>query len=318
MEILVLPKLGARGRPVNLRSRQVIMLAFLALVVLPAVVGLLAYHIHSLIETHSTRGQSPYQRVQEERLVAQEQAIDVARRDAETHLNALAHRLGIMQAQIARINALGDRLVRMANLDRHEFDFSAVPAMGGPEAATSLVAAQVPDFLQSLERLSVEIDRRASQMEVLETLLLDRKLSAAVSPHGWPTQGGWVSSSFGLRTDPFNGHTVHHNGVDIAADLGSPIEAMARGIVSHAGPRDGYGLAVEINHGNGVVTRYAHASEILVHVGDRVEKGKVIAKVGSSGRSTGPHLHFEVLRNGQAVNPRTYLREESASLDSPV
>ena len=307
MNILFVPNNASRGRSLNVSRRDAILLGLLLLILLPAGVGIVAYHASRALDTLAGRA-SPALRAQEEKILAQEQAIRAARLDAETNLDALTHKLGLMQAQLVRLNALGGRLVQMAKLDRREFDFSAMPGMGGPEAAASIVAANVPDFLQTLDRIAAELDQRTAQMGALETLLLDRKLLAAVHPDGWPTQGGWVSSTFGSRSDPFNGHTVHHDGVDIAADMGSPIAAMGAGMVSYAGQRDGYGLAVEINHGRGITTRYAHASAILVHVGDRIEKGQAIARVGSSGRSTGPHLHFEVLRDGRAVNPQSYLR----------
>jgi murein DD-endopeptidase MepM/ murein hydrolase activator NlpD len=311
MNILLVPNSASKGRSLNVSARDAILLGALLLVLLPAAVGIVAYHASRALDTLAGRA-SPALREQEEKLLAQEQAILAARLDAETNLNALAHKLGLMQAQLVRLNALGDRLVQMAKLDRREFDFSAMPGLGGPEAAVSIAAASVPDFLQAFDRIAAELDQRTAQMGALETLLLDRKLLAAVHPDGWPTRGGWISSTFGSRSDPFNGHTVHHDGVDIAAEFGAPIVAMGAGMVSYAGPRDGYGLAVEINHGRGITTRYAHASAILVHVGDRIEKGQSIARVGSSGRSTGPHLHFEVLRDGRAVNPQSYLRTAAA------
>jgi murein DD-endopeptidase MepM/ murein hydrolase activator NlpD len=139
--------------------------------------------------------------------------------------------------------------------------------------------------------------------------LLDRKLSAAVTPSGWPVQGGWISSGFGVRADPFNGHQSYHEGVDIASSMGSPVLAMGDGVVSHSGEKSGYGLLVEVTHESGLITRYAHASAVLVRVGDRVQKGQPIAQVGTTGRSTGPHLHFEVVRNGTSVSPMRYLQQ---------
>jgi len=144
----------------------------------------------------------------------------------------------------------------------------------------------------------------------LETLLLDRKLTAAVTPSGWPVEGGWVSSGYGQRADPFTGHQSYHEGVDIASRLGSSILAMGDGVVSHAGEKVGYGIMVEVTHESGLITRYAHILATLVKVGDRVAKGQAIARVGSTGRSTGPHLHFEVVKNGVAVNPARYLRSD--------
>jgi murein DD-endopeptidase MepM/ murein hydrolase activator NlpD len=140
--------------------------------------------------------------------------------------------------------------------------------------------------------------------------MLDRKAVEQARPVGWPADGGWLSSNFGRRTDPFTGRVAFHEGVDIASKMGSSIRAMGVGVVSFAGQKSGYGLTVEVNHGHGQVTRYAHAQAVLVKVGDRVTKGQPVALVGSTGRSTGPHLHLEVLHNGQAVNPQNYLRAD--------
>jgi len=179
--------------------------------------------------------------------------------------------------------------------------------MGGPEKTTGM--SNPPELMSSLDHLAREIERQQERLSALENLLLDRKLSAAVTPSGWPVQGGWVSSGFGQRADPFNGHQSYHEGVDIASNLGSSILAMGDGVVSHSGEKAGYGLLVEVTHESGLVTRYAHASAVLVRVGDRVQKGQSVALVGSSGRSTGPHLHFEVVRNGVSVNPMRYLQQ---------
>ena len=205
------------------------------------------------------------------------------------------------------VNALGSRLVQRAGLDKREFNFAEEPAVGGPEAAQAL-RTTVPDFLQTLDTLSRQLEAKSERLELVETVLLDRQLQASVAPLGWPVDGGWVSSGFGLRADPFTGARMLHEGVDIANRLGSPIHAMGGGVVTHAGLKEGYGLLVEINHGNGQTTRYAHARTLLVKEGDKVDKGQAIALVGSSGRSTGAHVHFEVLQNGRAVNPQGFLR----------
>ncbi|MDH4134543.1 MAG: M23 family metallopeptidase, partial [Gammaproteobacteria bacterium] len=226
------------------------------------------------------------------------------------HLNALAQRLGHMQAELLRLNALGQRLSRMAGLDRKEFDFSEPPAMGGPEPGQH-ANATVPDFMKALEKVSGQIDKKSERLSALESTMLDRQLHDSVHPVGWPTEGGWVSSVYGMRTDPFNGQSGFHSGIDIAGRYGSPIKSMGGGVVSFAAERQGYGLVVEITHGNGFSTRYAHCKALLVHVGDRVSKGQEIALIGTSGRSTGPHLHLEVLRDGTAVNPRSFLKEQS-------
>lgn len=241
--------------------------------------------------------------------LAQQQAeIAAARRLADDHLNALALRLGQMQAQLLRINALGERLTKIADLDAAEFNFDQLPAQGGPVAATELPDTELPEFLRALDDLQAQLEDRRRKLTVLENLVLDQNLKAQVSPTGRPIEKGWISSYFGKRTDPFTGKPAQHEGMDFAGKAGSNVVAVAAGVVTWSGKRYGYGQMVELNHGNGYVTRYGHNQDNLVQVGDKVEKGQTIALMGSSGRSTGPHVHFEVLRKGKVVNPSKYIQ----------
>ncbi len=232
--------------------------------------------------------------------------VQEAARSAEENMNALALRLGKLQAHVMRLDALGQRLTKMAKLDKGEFDFDREPARGGPGPSEGATMG-VPDFLKSLNELSAQLEDRSEQLAVLETMLMSRNLQAEVMPAGRPVTRGWLSSYFGRRTDPFTGRRVHHSGVDFAGRLGSDVVAVAAGVVTFSGKRSGYGNLVEINHGNGYATRYGHNLENLVQVGQTVKKGQVIARMGSTGRSTGPHVHFEVLYNGRAVNPKKYV-----------
>lgn len=307
MNVILVPKSHRRGMNISLSHYHVVTLAVVLLLIIPIVMGTITYKIQTQLNNQGMRS-AEYVQEQERLLASQRQEIETVRRNAEVHLNALAQRLGYMQAQMLRVNALGQRLTRMANLDQREFNFSEDPAMGGPESPTQVANPAVDDFMKSIDGLAADMDKKAQSLSVMESLLMDRQLQAAVFPSGWPTEGGWMSSGFGVRSDPFTGRKAYHEGVDIASRLGSRIKAMGGGVVSHAGEKEGYGLMVEINHGNGVSTRYAHSSSLLVKVGDRVQKGQDIALVGSSGRSTGPHLHFEVLRDGHAVDPQSYLR----------
>lgn len=237
----------------------------------------------------------------------QHEEIADARRGAQVHLNALSLKLSELQAQMMRLDALGARLASMAKLSEEEFDFDTVPGIGGPVDVGSLKGMEVPDFLESLERLSSRLADRGEKLAALESLLLNRKLEAETLPAGRPVRGGWVSSYFGRRTDPLTGKREFHHGVDFAGRGGSRVMAVAAGVVTWSGRRYSYGDMVEVNHGNGYVTRYAHNQKNLVGIGEKVEKGQVIAVMGSSGRSTGPHVHFEVLHNGKAVNPKQYI-----------
>ena len=305
MNIILVPNSRhGKGNNATLSHRHLIVIALVVFVTLPAFLGFLAYHAQDLLSTYSADSQMAAQRRE---LAAQRMAIAEAKRSAETHLNALAQRLGQLQAQVLRLNALGSRLTRMAGLDTREFNFSAEAAMGGPEQA--ITSSNSPDLMSSINRLTHEVERQQERLAALENLLLDRKLNAAITPSGWPVEGGWISSGYGVRADPFNGHQSVHEGVDIASHMGSPVLAMGEGVVSHSGEKAAYGLLVEVIHESGMITRYAHTSATLVKVGDRVKKGQAIALVGTSGRSTGPHLHFEVVRNGASVNPMRYLQQ---------
>lgn len=236
--------------------------------------------------------------------------IVAARRAAEDGVNALTRRVGRMQAQVLRLDALGNRLTRMAELDQGEFDFDQLPALGGPEVEISPDVSVAPDFIRTLDALGQQLDHREQQLTVLENLLLNRNLQAQVSPAGRPIVSGWLSSPFGARSDPFTGKRAHHGGIDFAGRRGSEIVAVAAGVVSFSGSRYGYGNLVEINHGNGLSTRYGHNQENLVKVGDTVKKGDSVALMGDTGRATAPHVHFEVLQNGRAINPSRYTRAD--------
>ncbi len=233
----------------------------------------------------------------------QQSMLNKAQQNAEKNLDALATRLSKLQAHVMRLDALGSRLADMADINDIDFDIDTVPGIGGPRSDLSSESMQVADFITSLERLSLKIKDRAEKLSAMESMLIDRTLHSETLPVGKPTNHGWVSSLFGMRADPITGKKEFHEGIDYAGKTGSPINAVAAGIVTWSGMRYGYGNMVEINHGNGYQTRYAHNKKNLVAVGEKVEKGQVIALMGSSGRATGSHVHFEVVSNGKAVNP---------------
>lgn len=241
-------------------------------------------------------------------LEAQREVLHESRRRLSDHYDSLGQRLGRVQAHVSRLNALGQRLTDMADLDRDEFSFDTLPALGGPERPGPWARMREPELAASLDAVEQALRDKENDLSVLEALLTDRELHQKQYPLGWPTSSGWVSSAYGQRTDPFTGRTAFHDGVDIAARDGTEIRTMAAGVVSFAGSKPGYGLVVEVNHGNGYETRYAHAREIVVKAGDRLEKGDTVALVGSTGRSTGSHVHVEVLRNGEITNPHDHLK----------
>jgi murein DD-endopeptidase MepM/ murein hydrolase activator NlpD len=237
----------------------------------------------------------------------QQDDLDAARGEAQRELNAMAAKLSELQAQSNRLNALGERLTRIGRLDDGEFDFSEPPAVGGPEAG-GLGGAVSDDLQGALDTLGLRLSSQAQQLELLESLLLDRDVDASVLPTGLPVRSGYASSGFGHRADPFTGAGDYHAGVDFNGPRGSDILSVAEGVVSFSGRRAGYGNVVDIDHGNGYMTRYAHNSENLVQPGQRVRVGQVIAKMGATGRATGNHVHFEVWLNDRPVNPNQYLR----------
>lgn len=236
----------------------------------------------------------------------QRETIDDARDQANQQLNALAARLSKLQGHVLRLDALGERLAGMAGLDDFEFGVDNPPGMGGPEPDYQQ-DMQASDFITALDRLSSDLDERADKLQAIEQLLLTRDLQEQIVPAGTPIEGGWISSWFGMRTNPISGRREMHEGVDFAGRLGAIVLAAADGVVTWSGPRGGYGNMVEISHGDGYLTRYAHNKENLVKVGQRINKGDAIAKMGSTGRSTGAHVHFEVVHDGKVVNPKNYI-----------
>lgn len=245
-------------------------------------------------------------------LEAQRAAISTTRQQTEDTLDALAIRAGQMNARVIRMDALGRRLIGMADLDEGEFDFDTEPAFGGPEEPhQSGSAVVIPDLVSAMQDLDSQLSNRESQLTVLESMLMDQNLNDRVYPQGRPVKSGWMSSYFGKRTDPFTGKLANHRGVDFAGKEGAEVVAVAAGVVTWSATRYGYGEMVEINHGNGYATRYAHNSRNLVSVGEEVSKGQVVALMGETGRATGPNLHFEVLKEGRRVNPVKFIRQSA-------
>lgn len=255
-------------------------------------------------------GHGPAEQVGEWGATLESQRLEVlaAKRELQERLDAIATRVGQMNAHVIRLDALGRRLTEMANLDKGEFNFDSPPAVGGPEGLVEGAVATSPDLTALLDDLTRQIKDRERQLSVLESMISTRNLSRQIVPGGRPVTQGWISSYFGHRADPFTGRKAFHRGVDFAGPAGAQVVAVASGVVTYTKERFGYGKTVEINHGNGYVTRYAHNQRVLVAVGETVKKGQPIALIGSTGRSTGPHLHFEVLKQGRAVDPMSFVK----------
>ena len=245
-------------------------------------------------------------------LDTQQQDLGLVRQQAQHQLNALMLRLAELQGRMTRLDALGERLTTKAKLDDGEFDFSEAPALGGPQELTESEAAYSKvSLLDAIDQLADQIDNREQQLDLLDNLISNRTLHDDSFLAGLPVRNGWLSSRYGRRTDPFTGRAAWHNGVDFAGKRGSDIISVAAGVVVWSGNRSGFGLLVEVNHGNGYLTRYAHNDKVIVKVGDIVFRGQAVAKMGSSGRSTGPHVHFEVLKNGKPQDPSRYIYRAS-------
>ncbi|HET7562655.1 MAG TPA: M23 family metallopeptidase [Rhodanobacteraceae bacterium] len=239
---------------------------------------------------------------------AQKAELARVRSDAQRDISRMAIKLGELQADSARLDALGQRLVATGKLDPAEFDFSQPPAMGGPEKTVPPERALPFDLSVSMEQLAQRFDSQQTKLGVLQSLLTNRTVTASLIPSGMPVHEGYITSPFGERIDPFTGKESFHPGLDIGVPFGEAVRALAAGVVTYAGVRPGYGDVVEIDHGGGYMTRYAHNSKLLVHVGEYVHGGEPISDAGSSGRSTGPHVHLEVWHNGKLVNPIAYVR----------
>ncbi len=306
MNLILLSRHNRAAQQLSLRlMATVIVLLFLISLAIGAGIG---YAV-----SPSAQGAMSDARIQElkEQLQRQQEEVREARIAAQDQIGAMALKVGQLNANVIRLNALGRRLTGMAKLDDGEFDFDSQPAMGGPEepvggpdnqhSTSSLVAD-----IESLDNLLYEQEQ---QLTILEELMLNRKLQDRVLPKGRPVTSGWMSSFFGKRTDPFTGKIAYHRGVDFAGKAGSDVIAVAAGVVIWSGDRYGYGQMVEVRHANGYVTRYAHNNQNLVAVGDNVQKGQVIARMGSTGRATGPNLHFEVWHRGKPVNPVKFVQQ---------
>ncbi len=245
----------------------------------------------------------------EQKLEGQRRTFEAASHQARAHLDAMALRLGDMQAELLRMEALGEQLVKAGKLDPEEFNFGDPPPRGGLGSSADAVSVALPELLAEMDMLTRSIADRAHKLELMQGLIVDGRIQANLQPKGRPVEKGWISSNYGYRKDPFSGKKTFHHGVDIASKRGSQVLAVASGLVTEAKRKIGYGYYTEIKHADGLVTKYAHNSKIFVAPGDLVEKGEVIGLVGSSGRSTGPHVHFEIARNGKSVNPSKYLKK---------
>ena len=300
MNIILVSDSLAKSRSVTLSQTQV---ALIALGLLFSGV-LLAMGTYLVTMKFAVDLRNPYLRT----LVGELYQDDQKRSEAEMrdNMNALAVKVGELQARILRLDAFGERLAKAAGIKREEFRFDERPGQGGPAPAAGRDLS-VTEFNQMLAEIARVLDDRSDKLGVLDSLLMDGRLAAKTIPTTMPVEAGYYSSNYGYRIDPISGRSSFHTGVDIIASPGTPVMAAAGGVVATVAYVSEYGNIVEVDHDNGLTSRYAHLSKSLVRVGDVVMKGQVIARVGATGRTTGPHLHFEVREKGIPLNPNKFL-----------
>ena len=308
MQIILISGTLARARPVTLTLRHLVGAAFVATALLcTGTVGLYWVSLRYAAELRIPV-------IQQMVLQASEADAERGRAFVQQNLNAMAVKLGEMQAQLTRLDALGERLSSLAGFRPQDFRFSEAPGLGG--ASPTLLPAQnlsLAEFSDKLSTLERSVETRNDLLGVLEAQLFEQAVKKKLIPTMMPVSAPYNASAFGRRVDPFTGQWAMHEGIDFLADKGAPIVAAADGIVIFAGIHPQYGYVVDIDHGNDLVTRYAHQSKLFVKEGEVVQRGRKLGEVGSTGRSTGPHLHFEVRYRGAAQNPMKFLVSKSQS-----
>lgn len=312
MNVIIVGRRYGKSRvlPVN------IPVAIAVLSMLGLLIGGAGWFGYSLASKGATGGEAvtvgtPVLRQWQQRLDSQREDVRRLSEKSRQQVDALTLRLGEMQGRLLRLDALGQRFVESGLVSNEEFNFDQPAAMGGPEGSVDGDSFSAPELSRMIDQLDARLADREQQLRLLDNLISRKKLEDDRFVAGRPITWGWLSSRYGYRSDPFTGKRTWHDGVDLAGKEGSDIIAVAAGVVTYAGERHGYGNLVEIDHGDGLVTRYAHAKTVEVDLGDVVQKGQVVALMGSTGRSTGPHVHFEVLRHGKSRNPEDYIQRAS-------
>jgi murein DD-endopeptidase MepM/ murein hydrolase activator NlpD len=300
LQIIFVDRRLTRARTLTLTRTRMALAAFgLSLLIVSAVAGLfmVVFRLAAQADVPAVQGLVSF--VMRDQMARNEQYV-------QNNVSAMARMLGDVQARMLRLDALGERVSKIAGIRPEEFSFKDAPGRGGPLSSDARPLS-MRELQEQVARVDHGLDQRADYMNVVESELVVKEARDTLLPHGTPVSEGFVGSGYGMRTDPFTGQLSLHSGVDFAAPVGTPIFAAAGGVVVSAEPHPDFGNLVEIDHGKGLSTMYAHASRTLVKIGDFVRKGQKIAEVGTTGRSTGPHLHFEVHVNGAPQNPARYL-----------
>ena len=300
MNIILVSDSLAKSRSMTLSQGQVFLIAFGILVA-----GfMLAMATYVATMKFAVDLRNPYLRALMASLHQDEQKRSEAQ--VKENLDALAAKVGELQARILRLDAFGERLAKAAGIKREEFRFDEKPGQGGPVVPLG-PDLTVPEFQRMLDDMSRLVDDRSEKLGVLDSFFMDDRLARKTVPTTMPISGGYYSSNYGYRLDPITGHSEFHTGVDIVAGIGTKVMAAAGGVVSFSGTMPEYGNVVDVDHDNGLTSRYAHLSKRIAKVGDVVMKGQLLGLVGNTGRTTGPHLHFEVREKGIALNPNKFL-----------
>jgi murein DD-endopeptidase MepM/ murein hydrolase activator NlpD len=268
-----------------------------------------------LVSSRSTHSpEENIARIQHAKAGLEQQANEVSllRTSTEQRMTGIMLELADMQSQIQRLDALGSRLVEQANLNPEEFSFNQMPSMGGPLDNNPVDIHVQDELLSKMTGMLQQIRNKAQELTALESIMLSHHIEQESRLEGKPISSGWLSSYYGIRKDPFSGLPTMHKGLDFAGKEGQSVLATGAGIITWSGSRYGYGNLVEIDHGDGLVTRYGHNKELNVKIGDVVTKGQSIAVMGNTGRSTGAHVHYEVIRKGKKQDPLPYVYRKSS------
>lgn len=271
--------------------------------------GVLVFGLMMISSRSTHQIEESYARINYTQTGLEEQRKDVQRlrTDTKNQVTGMMMKLGEIQGELHRINALGSRLVEKANLNPEEFSFAELPAAGGPENTLEAEFPTDNTLLEQIDSVLATLENKSQQLLALESILMNHHIDEERYLSGRPVSSGWLSSHYGVRKDPFSGMPAMHKGIDFAGKTGDTVVATGAGLVTWAGERYGYGNLVEIDHGDGLVTRYGHNHQVSVKIGDVVTKGQTIALMGNTGRSTGAHVHYEVLQNGQQQDPLPYV-----------
>lgn len=311
MKVILIKDDASSSGPICLSGSKFFAMGAAALIIVPILLGLVTYWGVSAVDRALNPFVDPEYRIAvESRVNEQRDEILKTRNYVRQHIDVLGRRIGSLQAQVSRINAVEQRIAKVSGVNLADFQFDQDPPIGGVTANDEVDLEQI-DIENAIQSIEKELSERESEIAAVDFLLSRKSLASQQTPAGWPVKGGWVSSSFGSRMHPMTGKKQFHKGVDIPGKKGADVLSVADGVVVRSEKNGHYGWMIEIDHGDNYSTLYSHNQENLVLAGETVKKGQTIGKVGSTGRSTGPHVHFEVHKKGKVINPVKYLYKKT-------